>query len=280
MKRNTWFLMGIMLFVLISCEEKTATAQVKSPAKYTLIEKDSIADEVMSVVYKVGINTQRRRDILDSAITKYPSIAYFYQQRAMPLYKQDKDELGLPFLEKAAELNPEMYMDYMAFMKCIFSKNYKAAITDFKKVLELSGEGYVMDHTYYFYIGISYLQLNEFEKAKLYLEKSVLQIETESGKEWIHYLDLMYLGIAKIELKQYEEAILNFDEALLQYENFSDVKYYKAICLYSLGKNEEGKKLVEEAKKDLINGNTINEDNVIYERYPYQIRKSWFGLYQ
>ncbi len=135
-----------------------------------------------------------------------------------------------------------------------------------------------MDHTYYFYIGISYLQLNEFEKAKSYLEKSILQIETESGRDWVHYLDLMYLGIVNMELKQYEEAILNFDEALLQYENFSDVKYYKAICLYSLGKNEEGKKLVEEAKKDLINRNTINEDNIIYEQYPYQIRKSWFGL--
>ncbi|PHS62827.1 MAG: hypothetical protein COB12_10385 [Flavobacterium sp.] len=196
----------------------------------------------------------------------------------MPLYKQDKDELGLPFLKKAAELNPEKYLDYMAFMKCIFSKNYKDAIIDFEKYLNLYGDGYVMDHTYYFYIGISYLQLNQFEKAKSFLEKSTHQAEMESGKEWIHYLDLMYLGIAKMELKEYEEAILDFDESLLQYENFSDAKYYKAICLYALGKKEKGKAMVEEAINDLSNENTMNEDNVIYERYPYQIRKSWLGL--
>jgi tetratricopeptide (TPR) repeat protein len=278
MKRNTWFLIGIMLFVLISCEEKQEAILIKTTTKYSVIEKDSIIDEVFKVVAKTRLNSQKRRDVLDSAITKYPSIAFFYQQRAMPLYKQDKDELGLPFLEKAAELNPEKYLDYMAFMKCIFSKNYKASIVDFEKYLNLYGEGYVMDHTYYFYIGISYLQLNEFEKAKSYLEKSILQTETESGRDWVHYLDLMYLGIAKMELKQYEEAILDFDESLLQYENFSDVMFYKAICLFSLGKNEEAKKLVEEAKKELLNGNTINEDNVIYERYPYQIRKSWLGL--
>ena len=278
MMKNTWLLVIIIMFGFSSCEEKQEAILVKSTTKYSVIEKDSIIEEVFKVTAKTRLNSQKRRDVLDSAITKYPTIAYFNQQRAMPLYKQDKDELGLPFLEKAAELNPEKYLDYMAFMKCIFSKNYKAAILDFEKALELSGEGYVMDHTYYFYIGISYLQLNEFEKAKSFLEKSVLQIETESGRDWVHYLDLMYLGIAKLELKQYEEAILDFDESLLQYENFSDVKYYKAVCLYSLEKNNEGKKLVEEAKVDLINGNTINEDNVFYERYPYQIRKSWFGL--
>lgn len=279
MKKNTWFLIGILMFVLISCEEKQEVKLVKQSIKYSLIQKDSIIDEVFKVAAMTGLNSQRRREILDSAIIEHPTIANLYQQRAMPLYKQDKDELGLPFLEKAAELNPEKYLDYMAFMKCIFSKNYKAAIVDFEKALTLSGEGYVMDHTYYFYMGISYLQLNEFEKAKSFLEKSADQVEKESGREWVHYLDLMYLGIAKMELKEYEKAILDFDEALLQYENFSDVKYYKAICMYSLGKNEEAKKLAKEAKKDLLNGDTINEDNVFYERYPYQLRKSWLGIH-
>ena len=277
MMKNIWFLV-IIMFGFSSCKEKQVIKTEKPLGDYSNIQKDSIIDEVFKFVAKTRLNSQKRRDVLDSVILKYPTIAYFSQQRAMPLYKQDKDELGLPFLEKAAELNPEKYLDYMAFMKCIFSKNYRAAIIDFEKYLDLYGDGYVMDHTYYFYIGISYLQLNEFEKAKSFLEKSTNQAEEESGKEWIHYLDLMYLGIANMELKEYEKAILNFDETLLQYENFSDVKYYKAICLYSLGKNKEGKKLIEEAKKEFSNGNTINEDNVFYERYPYQLRKSWFGL--
>ncbi|MCF6308535.1 MAG: hypothetical protein L3J09_11355 [Flavobacteriaceae bacterium] len=272
-------MMTLILPILISCEEKQGEIPKKPSVKYSVIQKDSIIDEVMKVAAKTTLNSQRRRDVLDSAITIHSTIAYFYQQRSMPLYKQDKDELGLPFLEKAAELNPEKYLDYMAFMKCIFSKNYKEAIIDFEKYLDLYGDGYVMDHTYYFYIGISYLQLNQFEKAKSFLEKSTHQAEKESGREWIHYLDLMYLGIANMELANYEIAISNFDESLLQYENFSDVKYYKAICLYALGKNEEGGIVILEARNDFLNGNTINEDNVFYERYPYQIRKSWFGLH-
>jgi len=267
-----------MAFIFSCQQQRETNLSSQSLPALSPIEKDSIIDEVIAVVSKTWLNSEKRRNVLDSAILKHPTIAYFYQQRAMPLYKQDKDELGLPFLEKAAALNPEKYLDYLAFMKCIFSKNYKDAIKDFEKVLVLSGEGYVMDHTYYFYIGISYLQLNEFEKAKVFLEKSIHQTEIESGKEWIHYLDLMYLGIANMELGNFETAIHNFDESLLQYDTFSDVKYYKALCLYALGKNNEGKLMIDEAINDLSNGNTINEDNVIYERYPYQVRKSWLGL--
>lgn len=271
-------LLCLITTLIFSCNEHDNDSEKTSKAiTYTASENDSIVDEVMYSVRRYSINSQKRRTALDSAIAKHPSIAYFYQQRAMPLYKEDKDELGKPFLEKAAELNPQRYLDYKGFMECIFSKNYREAISDFEKFLALFGEGYVMDHTYYFYIGISYLQLNEFEKAKIYLDKSIAQIESESGREWVHHLDLMYLGIANMELKDYKNAIIAFDEALSKYPKFGDVKYYKAFCLYKLMNGEEAEKLFLEAKKDILLGNTINEDNVTYERYPYQVRKDWFG---
>ncbi|WP_452232558.1 tetratricopeptide repeat protein [Lacinutrix sp. MEBiC02595] len=196
----------------------------------------------------------------------------------MLLYKQDKDELGLPFLEKAAALEPEKWLDYMAFMKCIFSKNYKDAIVDFNKALALNGESYVMDHSYYFYLGLCYLQLNEFEIAKGFFEKSIAQSVKEDGEEWIHFTDLMYLGIANYELNNFEEVIKMFDEALLLQPKFSDVKYYKTNCLGRLGEIEKAEIMFAEAKEDFINDDIMYEDNTIYERYPYQVRKSWFGL--
>jgi len=243
-----------------------------------VLETDSIIEPEMKYVRSLGLNSQNRRDALDSLIDEYSTVAYFYQQRAMPLYKEDKDELGLPFLEKAAELNPEQYLDYMGFMKCIFSKEYRSAIVDFKRVLALNGESYVMDHTYYFYIGLSYLQLNEFQKAKEYLEKSVAQTEAEKDgdREWVHFLDLMYLGIANLELQDCKNANLAFDEALRKYLSFGDVKYYKAKCLSHLGELELSRELFKETKEDILNGNTINEDNVFYERYPYQLRVNRF----
>ncbi len=280
MKCNSSFKLGhfiLVMVLVVACNSKVEKEIVLKPQSYTVFETDSIVENVMYSLRRLGINSQKRRNALDSVIKKYPTIANFYQQRAMPLYKEDKDELGKPFLEKAAELNPQKYLDYKGFMECIFSKNYTASIADFKKYLEMFGEGYVMDHTYYFYIGISYLQLNEFEKAKIYLEKSIDQIEKNSGRDWVHHLDLMYLGIAYLELNDCESAIKVFDEALAKYPSFGDVKYYKAGGLYKLGKADEALKVFIEAKEDILKGNTINEDNVIYERYPYQVRKEWFG---
>lgn len=56
-----------------------------------------------------------------------------------------------------------------------------------------------------------------------------------------------------------------------QYKQFSDAKYYKAKALDYLGKFEEASILIKEAKNDFEEGYTINEDNVLYEVYPYQI---------
>ncbi len=268
----------LLLFICINYSCKNQNPPTNPIKKYTLLEQEEISDSLVKHFRAYGINSKRYRDSIDSAIKKFPSFAYLYQQRAMPLYKQDKDELGLPFLNKAATLNPKKYLDYAGFMKCIFSKNYNDAILDFKTYLDKFGEGYVMDHTYYFYIGISHLQLNQFEKAKENLEKSIKQTQADGGDGWVHYLDLLYLGIATMELGDYENAILHFNKALAAYDRFSDAKFYKGRCLYLLGNSEKAKQYILEAKEDLLNGFTINEDNVIYERYPYQLRKAWFGI--
>jgi len=47
---------------------------------------------------------------------------------------------------------------------------------------------------------------------------------------------------------------------------------YKAICLRKLGQKDEATSLGKIARKNRKDGYTINEDNAIYEQYPYQIR--------
>jgi hypothetical protein len=48
--------------------------------------------------------------------------------------------------------------------------------------------------------------------------------------------------------------------------------YYKGNAIGRLGHKEDAMKLINEAERLGRAGNTINEDNVIYERYPYQVR--------
>jgi len=211
---------------------------------------------------------------INKGLAQDSTIAYLWQQKAMPLFKQRKYEAGMEFIDKAVQYDPERWQDYRAFIKCIFAKTYREAIIDFEDYKEKYGNSYVMDHTYDFYIGLSYLQLNEFEKAEEVLEKDYEYQLEKYSEDWLHHLDLFYLGIAKYEQKKYLEAILFFDKALKIYPDFSEVQLYKADCLRRTGKYAEAMELQKLGEINGRKGNTINEDNVIYEIYPYQIR--WY----
>jgi tetratricopeptide (TPR) repeat protein len=209
---------------------------------------------------------------LDEGLKKDSTIASLWQEKAMPYFKARKYEIGMKFIDKAVQYDPEQWQPYRAFIKCIFAKTYKDAILDFQDCIKKYGDGYRMDHTYSFYIGLCDLQLNEYEKAeKIFKEYNDNLFKNRKGLE--HPTALFYYGIAKYELRKWDEAITLFDKALKIYPNFSDAKYYKAICMARLGsKDEEVKVLFKNAKEDAKIGYTINEDNAFYEIYPYQVR--------
>ena len=236
-------------------------------------KQQEIIDEYLyNCANKYYIYSQERQKCLDEGLEKDSKIAYLWQQKAMPLFKQGKYEVGMEYIDKAVEINPERWQPYRAFIKVIFAKTYRAGIADFEDLLEKYGNAYVMDHTYKFHIGLSYLQLNEFEKAEAIFAEDLQEQVEQWGEDGEHHLDLFYYGVSKYELGKCEEALKIFNKALKIYPTFAEVQYHKAICLYKLGKQEEAKKLMATAQENGKAGNTINEDNVIYERYPYQVR--------
>ncbi len=212
------------------------------------------------------------QNCLDEGLKKDSTVAYLWQQKAMPYFKCKKYEVGMPYLNNAVLYNKQEWLPYRGFMKCIFTKNYSEAIIDFEECIKLYGNGYRMDHTYSFYIGLCYLQLNEFEKAEKLFDDYVVDIY-KNRQQLEHPTAYFYQGIAKYELKKWDEAIAIFDKALKIYPEFSDAKYYKAFCWLKQGKpREEVLALFNVAKEDAAKGYTINEDNTIYETYPYQIK--------
>ena len=46
-----------------------------------------------------------------------------------------------------SHLDENKWLDYRAFIKCIFAKTYKEAIIDFEKCKVKIGNSYIMDHT-------------------------------------------------------------------------------------------------------------------------------------
>ncbi|MCM4159405.1 tetratricopeptide repeat protein [Antarcticibacterium flavum] len=235
-------------------------------------QKEIIEEHLYNCANKYPLYSQERQKCLDAGLEKDPSIAYLWQQKAMPLFKQGKYEVGMEHIDKAVEIDPERWQPYRAFIKVIFAKTYKAAIVDFEDLLEKYGNGYVMDHSYQFHIALSYLQLNEFEKAEKIFAEDIEEQVADWGEDGQHHLDLFYLGIAKYELGKWEEAIEVFEKALKIYPEFAEVQYYNAVCLIKLERQEEAIELIKIAEENGKAGFTINEDNVIYERYPYQVR--------
>lgn len=263
-----------LLLLVQACSQNKPANESQQIEKVKITSADSIKiADYWKKANQAWVYSVERQQYLDSVLLIKPDSAYFWQQKAMPLYKERKYSLGKPFLAKAVEFDPERYLDYSGFMKCLFSKEYQESIDELMLAKEKFGDGYVMDHTYNFYIALDYLQLNQFEKAKAYLLKSkeqqIKDFPDDPPGEACHYMDWFYLGVADYELKKYESAIKHFDMSLKVYENFADALFYKAICLSRSGEKEEGSKIMELARKN--NRNTINEDQVYYVVYPYQV---------
>ena len=239
--------------------------------------QDSIVEKYLTNCaenYNYNYQMAEWQQCLDEGLKKDSTVARLWQEKAMPNFKAKKYEVGMEFVNKAVFYDRKEFLPYRAFIKCIFSKEYKASILDFENAKNEFGNNSIMDHTYNFYIALCYLQLNEFDKAAVILQEDIDVVYKKLGEEWINTTDLFYLGIAKYELKMYAEAIIIFDRALKIYLNFSDAKYYKAICLARIkGSEETIKKLISEAKEDAKVGYTIGEYNTVYETYPYQ--KKW-----
>ena len=265
----------IILLSVVSCnlatKEKNSTDGSEAIA-LTSVDSMRIKGFIQKA-FSTPLHSLEHQQFLDSALAIQPNNGWLWQQKAMPLYKARKYQLGKPFLEKAVEHDPKKWLDYSGFMRCIFSKDYIKSISEFMRAKKDYGDGYVMDHTYNFYIGLDYLQLNQFSKAKEFLllskEQQFKDFPNDPPQEACHYLDWYYLGIADFELGNYQEAIESFNMSLMVYENFADALYFKGRSMTKLGDVEEG---VKWEKLAFENGdNTINEDNVIYEIYPYQV---------
>ena len=107
--------------------------------------------------YNYNYQMAEWQNCLDEGLKKDSTVAYLWQQKSMPYFKAKKYEIGMKYIDKAVKYDPERWQSYRAFIKCIFAKTYKEAIIDFEDCKKKFGNNYVMDHTYNFYIGLSYL---------------------------------------------------------------------------------------------------------------------------
>lgn len=268
----------LLLFFLINfgCAQEQVD---KKETKVKITTQDSIRlYNYLDMVGEFPLFSMKRQLYIDSALTIVPNASQLWQQKAMPLFKQKKYEIGMSYLDSAVKYdNLNQWLEYRAFIKCIFQKSYKEAIVDFNEALQRNGNSFVMDHSYNFYKGLSYLQLNELDSAEYLIDNEIKKELNFSNTA--HHLQWFYLGIIQFENEKYSEGINSFEKALKIYPQFSDAQFYKALCLKELGNIEKAVELLLIARENLMIGYTINEANAIYETYPYQINKFMLEAY-
>lgn len=207
------------------------------------------------------------QNTLDSIIKKEPNDAYLWQQKSMPYFKNGDYYNGMRCLDNAVKLDEISWLSYRGFIKCIFLKDYENAIRDFKDIVKKQANASEMDHSYHFYIAISYLKLGLLDSTAKYINISLAK-----PKEKLHYLDWYYAGILKLYQNELETSLIYFDNALSEYSHLSDANYYKGLVLKRLNKKEASLKCLLQAKEDNRLEYSLNEDNMVYVDYPFQVR--------
>lgn len=202
-----------------------------------------------------------------------PNTHEAHMSRSVPYNKTGEHAIGFAMLNKAVELEPKLNLGYRAFVKLYMMHDYEGALQDCLRLDSLTSYakpgvwGEDMDMV----IGLCYLQLNDFQKARLRFTNSIKKVTKESGKQWNSPRAFLYLGITLMKEKAYTEAIQVFDEIIQLNPNFSEAYYYKAQCYSS--------------QKDLKNNEaTLEKFREVYKKYgaeknpyfelPYQIYPS------
>lgn len=273
---NRLFLSGIVavLLLTISCSTQLEKEVVETSQEY----KDEVLKTYLHEgAWRYHFLRKEWGEWIDKGLVKDSTIAYLWQQRAMPLWKKRKYNEAISYFNHAVELDRERYLCRLGFLKCVFAKDYKAALVDLDMYIKEYGTIAEQDHNLEFYQALCYLQLNQYQKAHTIFENEVAKQEKENGLEWVHFLDRFYLAISLYELKEYNRAIEEFDKVLQAYPQFSDAKYYKSMCLKYTNRAEEASSIMAEGKQDFETGYTFNEDSSVYEDYPYQITWQWKG---
>ncbi|WP_400194007.1 tetratricopeptide repeat protein [Hymenobacter sp. B81] len=222
---------------------------------------------------RYGYNHPNWEKYCDSLIAACPNMALAYREKAIPYLKNGDYARAFALEDRAVALDPKRWLAYRAFLKCIFTKDYRGALVDFERAEQLTPGGYEMDHTYWFYRGLCHLELGELPQAAADLQRDVAAQQRGDLRRDVHFNTLFYQGVVAYEQKNYPEARRLLEACLQIYAAFPDAHYYLALTLRPLSQAAAARQHLQLAQRYLQQGYGLNEDNVFYANYPHQITR-------
>jgi tetratricopeptide (TPR) repeat protein len=232
-------------FAVISCgreEKETGVDIAKSNYYY---------EEVMTGQFQQGSDIEQK--YLDSAIIYNPSNADAYYEKSAWQIKTGNYVEYFKYMDKAVELKPEIYLGWRGAVKLHYLRDYEGAIEDisayndlFPKSNETSARGESTDYL----LGLSYMGLENYDKAIYYFNKS---IATAKSKDLMGYIDpytFLYKAVSHMNLQEYRQADLELERTLTYFVNCAEAYYYKAFLALE---NENQQLACKNMKKALFN---------------------------
>lgn len=206
----------------------------------------------------------------DSLIAICPNIAEAYQEKGLPhLFKGNYDKV-FEYNDKAVELDPKRWTGYRGYLHCIYAKNYEKAIQDFENATQLTPNGFIQDHTYWFFLALCHMELGNYEVAEGFLNKDIVQQKRGEGKNDLHFNSLLYFGVVYYLMNEYDKAELWLRDCLQLYEQHPMANYYMGMTMKITG-NSQAKVYFEKAKQYTREGYRLNEPNSQNITFPKQI---------
>ena len=273
MVKSLTLFLNCLLIILSSCGQpvtKPAPLNCSNRHIQDSLVKKYITNGAEKLPYMY--NDPRWELYCDSIIAMCPNTAAAYQLKAVPYIKNGEYEKAFKLNDKAVESDPQGYTAYRGFLKCIFTKDYEAAIIDFEKAQQLTPNGGEMDHTYMFYEGLCNLELGNYSMAEEKFKQDIFIQTGGDKKKTPHFNTLLYVGILYYEMNNGEKAKEYLQKCLGVYNQLPEANYYLALQYEKEGQKMLMKKHLATARQSIIDGYSMNEDNIYYANYPHQVK--------
>lgn len=207
----------------------------------------------------------------DSVLLVCPNAAEAYQLKAIPALKSGDYETAFRLNKKAAELDSAHYLDYLAFLKCIFTKDYSGALADFNLCITRNPTGGLMDHSYRFFAALCQMEMGNYIEAEQSFLQDIAMQKEGNAERTPHFNSSFYTGLNYFRMGDLAKAKQFFNQTVTGYEQHPEANYYLGLVAQEERNGQLAQHYFAIARRALKTGYRMNEDNIYYANYPGQV---------
>jgi tetratricopeptide (TPR) repeat protein len=257
----------VLLTIFLLSTRPTAWAQTDCSSQRV---QDSLFQVYAHKARTFGVDNPAWDAAFDELLAICPSISEAYQEKGIrQMFLGDLPKM-IAYNDTAVALDPKRWLAYRGYLHCMHTQDYQKAITDLLAAEELTPNAFTMDHTFSFFIALSYMESGNYQEAEKYFLKDIAQQKRGEGRNDIHFNSLLYFGILYYLMNEFDQAERRLNECLQLYEMHPMANYYMAMTMKITG-NQRQNTYFEKARQAMEDGYALNEPNMNHAKFPRQV---------